>query len=236
MQLSITLRITRKELQTYFGSPIAYIVIVVFLVVAGWFFFSPFFLVGRADLRDFFSLLPIVMAFFVPAITMRAFSEEFATGSYEILYTLPVSGLDVLIGKYLASIAFIGLMLLPTISYPLTISAIGDLDWGPVLGGYLGAIFLGGLYASIGVLASSLTKNQIVAFIVAMAACFFLYFVDKILFLVPAFFAGFFQFISADYHFRNIAKGLIDSRDLVYFVSIAVLALFGTYIAVQERQ
>lgn len=235
MKVSTLMHITKKEIKTYFTSPVAYIVIVVFLVVTGWFFFSSFFLVGRADTRDFFSLLPIVFVFFIPAITMRQFSEEFNTGSYEILYTLPVTTTDILLGKFLASLAFIALMLLPTVSYPLFISGIGNLDWGPVFGGYLGALFLGGLYCGVGLLASSVTKNQIVAFILGMAVCFFLYFIDKIIVLLPAAAAGFFQFLSAEYHFRNIAKGIIDSRDLVYFISFTVLTLFGAHLVIEER-
>jgi ABC-2 type transport system permease protein len=228
-------QIVKKELKTYFFSPVAYIVIVVFLVVTGWFFFATFFLAGRADMRDFFSLLPIILAFFVPAITMRQFSEEFNTGSYEILYTLPVTTGEILMGKFISTLLFLFFMLLPTLSYPLFISGLGDLDWGPVLGGYLGALLLGGLYAGVGLFASSLTKNQIVAFIVAMALSFFLYFVDKVLVLLPNFLTGFFQFLGADYHFQNIAKGIIDSRDLVYFISITVLALYGSYLRIEER-
>ena len=230
------LHVVRKELKTYFASPIAYIVMIIFLIVTGWFFFSPFFLVGRADLRDFFSLLPITLVFFVPAITMRLFAEEFSIGSYELLYTLPVTGFDILFGKFAAALVFIFVMLLPTLSYPLFISALGNLDWGPVVGGYLGVILLAGLYTAIGVFASSLTKNQVVAFISAMAICFFFFIVDKVLFLLPSFLAGFFQFLGAGYHFRNIARGILDSRDLVYFISIAVVALYGTHLRIQEKQ
>ena len=236
MTVQTSWNIYRKELKTFFVSPIAYIVIVIFLVVVGWFFFSPFFLVGRADLRDFFSLLPIVLVFVIPAVTMRLFSEEFSIGSYEILSTLPVTHIDILLGKYFAALTFIVVMLLPTVSYPFFISNLGELDWGPVIGGYLGAIFLSGVYASIGIFASSITKNQIVAFIAAMAICFFFFFIDKALVLMPAFLANFLQFLGADYHFRNITKGIIDSRDIVYFLSISAAALTVTYIVIQEKQ
>ena len=236
MSFQTTWNIFRKEFKTFFVSPIAYIVIVIFLIVVGWFFFSPFFLIGRADLRDFFSLLPIVLVFIIPAITMRLFSEEFSIGSYEILSTLPVTQIDILLGKYLAALAFVMVMLAPTVSYPLFISNLGELDWGPVLGGYLGAIFLSGVYTAIGLFASSITKNQIIAFIAALAIMFFFYFIDKAIVLMPAFLAGFLQFLGVDYHFKNIAKGLIDSRDLVYFLSVSAAALSVTYIAMQERQ
>ncbi len=236
MNIATTLQIIRKELKSYFVSPIAYIVIVIFLIVTGWFFFSTFFLIGRADLRDFFSLLPITLVFFVPAITMRTFAEEFNTGSYEILNTLPVTGLDILIGKFAAALLFVLIMLVPTISYPLFITNLGNLDWGPIVGGYIGAILLAGAYTSIGIFTSSLTRNQIVAFIAATAICFVLYIIDRMIFLLPAFMAGFVQFVSASYHFENIAQGIVDSRDIVYFLSVIVLAVYATHLATEERQ
>jgi ABC-2 type transport system permease protein len=236
MNFSNMFRIARRELRSYFVSPIAYIVIVIFLIVTGWFFFSPFFLIGRADIRDFLSLLPILLVFFVPAITMRSYAEEFGSGSYEIISTLPVTELDILLGKFLSAFAFVMLMLAPTLSYPLWISGLGELDWGPVLGGYLGAILLSGTYAAIGLFTSSLTRNQIVSFIAGTALCFLLYIVDKMLFLVPSFLAGLFQYLGADYHFRNIAKGIIDTRDIVYFVSVIVVALYATRLATEERR
>ncbi len=236
MNIATTLQIIRKEMKSYFMSPVAYIVIVIFLIVTGWFFFSTFFLIGRADLRDFFSLLPITLVFFVPAITMRSFSEEFNTGSIEILYTLPVTGLDILLGKYIASLLFVLVMLVPTISYPLFISGLGNLDIGPVLGGYLGAILLAGAYTAVGIFTSSLTRNQIVAFIAATAICFFLYIVDKVIFLLPSFLTGVVQFLSAAYHFENISQGIIDSRDIIYFLSVIVLGIYATYLTTEERQ
>ena len=230
------LNILKREVKSYFISPIAYIVILIYLVVTGWFFFSTFFLSQRADLREFFSLVPLILAFVVPAVTMRLFSEEFSSGSYEILFTLPVNSYHILFGKYLASLMFILLMIIPTISYPIFISRFGDLDWGPVIGGYIGTILLAAVYCAIGLFASSLTKNQIVAFIIALAVCFFLFLVDKILFLLPGFLAGFVQFLGVDYHFSNIAKGIIDSRDVIYFVSVGALALYATHIVINEKQ
>ncbi len=226
----------KRELKTYFVSPIAYIVAVIFLIVSGWFYFSPFFLSGRVDLRDFFSLLPIVLVFFVPAITMRLYSEEYTIGSIEIISTLPVTRLSILASKFLGAYIFILAMLGLTIAYPISISGLGALDWGPVVGGYLGAGLLAALYTSIGVFTSSLTKNQIVAFISATAFCFFFYIVDKVVFLLPAFFADTFEFLGAGFHFKNFEKGLIDVRDVIYFLSVATIALFGTYIVTRERQ
>ncbi|MBF0199901.1 MAG: ABC-2 transporter permease, partial [Desulfamplus sp.] len=138
------IHITLKEFKDYFISPIAYIVISLFLVVTGWFFFSTFFLFDTADMRNFFSMLPMIFSFIIPAITMRLFSEEINVGSYEILLTMPVSFSDITLGKFIAATLFCGCMLVPTISYPIFISFIGDLDPGPVIGGYIGALLLSG--------------------------------------------------------------------------------------------
>lgn len=219
-----------------FLSPIAYIVITVFLIVTGWFFFSTFFLIGRADMRDFFSLLPLVFAFTLPAVTMRLFSEEYKTGSFEMIGTLPVSTFHIIAGKYLSVVVTVAVMLLPTLSYPLFISGVGELDLGPVIGGYIGALLLGAAYGAIGLFASSLTSNQIVAFIISVAVCFALTLIDGMLILFPDALTNFLQFLSARYHFSTIAKGIIDSRDLIYFLSIIGVALYITYFIQKERQ
>ena len=227
--------IFRKEFGSYFISPIAYFVISIFLLVTGWFFFSTFFILGQASLRNFFSLLPIIFAFVVPAITMRLFSEELNVGSYETLLTLPVSFTDVIVGKFLAAVAFIAAMLVPTLAYPITVSLLGDLDMGPVIGGYLGAILLGGAFAAIGLFGSALTRNQIIAFIISMAICFSLTLLDKMLFFLPRNLLGIFTYLGADFHFQNISKGIIDSRDLLYFLSISFIGLYAAHLALEEK-
>ena len=227
--------IFKREFRTYFVSPIAYIVISFFLLVTGWFFFTTFFLYNQASLRNFFSLLPIIFSFVVPAITMRLFSEEFNVGSYETLLTMPVTFLDVVLGKFLASVAFIAAMLVPTLAYPLTVGFLGQLDWGPVVGGYTGAILLGAAFSAIGLLSSSMTRNQIIAFITGMAICFCLVMIDKMLFFLPRFSLVFFQYLGADHHFQNISKGIIDSRDILYFLSISFIGLYGTHLVLQEK-
>lgn len=229
-------RVFNKEFRVYFVSPIAYIVISIFLLITGWFFFSTFFLYDQANLRNFFTLLPITFAFVIPAITMRLFSEELNLGSYEILKTLPVTDSDVVIGKFLAAEAFVAVMLVPTLVYALSAAFLGQLDWGPVFGGYLGALLLGAAFSAVGLLASSLTRNQIVAFIIGMAICFFLALVDKMLFFLPASILGVMQYLGADYHFQNIARGIIDSRDLLYFASVIFVSLYGTHLTMQEKQ
>jgi gliding motility-associated transport system permease protein len=229
-------QVFKRDFKVYFISPIAYIVISVFLILSGWFFFSTFFLFNQAEMRSFFGLLPVLFSFIVPAVTMRLFSEELNTGSYELLLTLPVSVTDVVIGKFAAAVAFVTLMLAPTLSYGIFIAFHGDLDWGPVIGGYLGAIALGAAFSSVGLFASSLTRNQIIAFITGMAVCLFLTLIDKMLFFLPASWLGVFQFLGADFHFENISRGILDSRDILYFLSICFVALYGTYLAIQEKK
>ncbi len=227
--------IALKEFKDYFISPVAYIVISLFLIVTGWFFFSTFFIYGRADLRDFFALLPMTFSFFIPAVTMRMFAEEKNVGSYESLLTMPVSFTHIALGKFFAASAFAAAMLLPTLSYPLFISFIGDVDLGPVVGGYLGAILLGGAYCSIGLFASALTRNQIIAFIIGCAICFTLTIIDRMLFFVPERLVPVVEYLGANAHFTNIAKGIIDSRDLIYFASVIFIFIFSTDIAMKEK-
>ena len=224
-----------KEFKGYFVSPAAYIVIAIFLLVSGWFFFSTFFLFNQADLRNFFSLLPFMFAFVVPAVTMRLFSEEMKLGSYEVLMTLPVTLRQVVVGKFLAALAVVAAMLVPTLAYPLTVSLLGELDWGPVAGGYLGAVLLGGAFAAVGVFASSLTRNQIVAFIVGMAICFGMALLDRMLFFMPPQVLGAAAALGVENHFRNITKGILDSRDVLYFLSVAFVGLYAAHLSMQEK-
>jgi ABC-2 type transport system permease protein len=227
--------IFRKEFSAYFISPIAYIVISIFLLVTGWFFFATFFLFNQANLRTFYTLLPVVFAFVIPAITMRLISEELNIGSDEILLTMPVTYGDVILGKFLASVALIMAMLIPTLAYPLTVSFMGQLDWGPVVGGYVGAVFLGAAFSAVGLFASALTRNQIIAFIIGLAICFMLTLIDKMLFFLPQSLLGVFSYLGADFHFQNIAKGIIDSRDILYFISVCFVGLFGAHIALNQK-
>jgi ABC-2 type transport system permease protein len=228
--------ILKKEFKDYFVSPIAYIVISIFLIVTGWFFFSTFFLYNQASMRNFFSLLPLIFSFVIPAVTMRLFAEELNVGSYEILMTLPVTFSDIILGKFAAGVAMTAAMLLPTIAYPVCISFIGDLDWGPVVGGYLGALLLGGTFSAIGLFASSATRNQIIAFIFGAAICFTLTLLDKMLFFFPEKILNIIQYLGADSHFQNISRGIIDSRDILYFISVMFIGLYATYLSLMKKE
>jgi len=229
-------KIAKKEFRGYFHSPIAPIVIAVFLLVTGWFFFSTFFLYNQASLRGYFQLLPLTLSFIVPAVTMRLFAEEYHLGSYEILMTFPVTPWEVILGKFVAAVGFCAVMIAPTLAYAVTVAFLGRLDAGPVVGGFLGAILLAALFSAIGLFSSSLTRNQIIAFIIGMALCFFLTLIDKLLFFLPEALLPFCQSLGADHHFQNIGKGVIDSRDLLYFVSLTFLALAGTRLVMEEKK
>lgn len=230
-----SLAIMKKELSSYFISPIAYIVITVFLVLIGVLFFMDFFLVKQAQMRRFFELMPPILSLVIPAVTMRLFSEERHSGSLEILMTLPVTTLDAVIGKVLAALAFVLLMIAPTLVYAVTVFILGTPDYGPIIGGYLGTIFLAGAYASIGGLMSSLSRNQIVAFIAALALCFFLWLVNQLVIFLPAWLRPL-QYLGTGYHFDNIARGIINSRDIIYFLSVMALSIMMTVKILDERR
>lgn len=215
--------IARREIATYFTSPVAYIVTGLFLIFSGFIFFSTFFISRRAELRNFFGMLPVLLSFFIPALTMRLFSEEKRSGSLETLLTLPVTDTDAVFGKFIAAFAASSAMLVPTLSYVLTASAFGQPDPGPIIGGYLGALFLCAAFSSIGVFASAVTKNQIVAFFTAFAICILLSMINGFLIVLPARAVSFFSFFSADTHFNSISRGIIDTRDLLYFISLTAL-------------
>jgi ABC-2 type transport system permease protein len=222
-QQSAAAVIIKRELAAYFTSPIAYIVCGLFLVFSGFLFFNTFFLVNRAELRNFFILLPITLSFFVPALTMRQFAEEKRSGSLETLLTLPVTPFSVVLGKFVATWISSTVMLVPTVFYVLTCVAFGSPDAGPIIGGYLGALFLIAAFCAIGLFASSITKNQIIAFFVAFAICIFLAGLGYFLVFFPPAVVSLFSFFSATDHFNSISRGIIDTRDLLYFISVTAL-------------
>ena len=212
--------IMKRELNSYFSGPIAYIVTALFLIISGFTFFSTFFLQNRAELRSYFALLPVLLSFVVPALTMRLFAEEKRVGSIETLMTLPVTETNVVAGKFLAAFIETLVMLAPTLFFVLAAEIFGEPDYGPIVGGYIGAIFLCASYVSIGIFASSITKNQIIAFFIGFVICIFLTMMDGFLVLFPGPIVNFFSYLCANVHFESIAKGIIDTRDLLYFISV----------------
>lgn len=236
--MSTILSIARKEFRSYFQSTIAYIFITLFLVLSQWIFFRGFFVMNQATLRDFFDLVPLVFLFFVPAVTMRMWAEEQKLGTVEILLTFPVRDRDVVIGKFLASFSFVGLALMLTLPLALTIVALGDPDNGAMIGGYLGCLLLAASYIAIGLWISSTTQNQIVAFLITLISCFLLYIAgsDLVLGTVPDFLVPFLANVSLGYHFESITRGVIDSRDILYYASIIGFFLFLNSRVIESRR
>jgi len=227
----------KKELMSYFNSPIAYIFIGVFLVTGNWLFFKNFFLIGEASMRGYFELLPWIFLFLCPAITMRLWSEEKKSGTIEFLLTLPVTDWQVVWGKFLGALAFLAASLVLTFTLPITIASLGNLDWGPIIGSYLGSLFLGGAYLSLGLFISSLTKNQIIAFVLGLVACFSFFIVgtDFVLIGVPQFAVPVLNFLGLGSHFYNIAKGVIDTKDLIYYFSFIFMFLWLNARMIESR-
>lgn len=194
--------------------------IVAFLLVNGFFFSISLFLNNQATIAGFVSNIPLFFLFFIPAITMRLFSEEVKSGTIEILTTLPIRDYEIIVGKYLSAFALMSVALILTVIHPVTVSFIGDIDFGRVLGTYLGLFLLGASFISVGIFSSSLTKNQIVAFIICFFICFAFFIIGKLLIVIPVGLVPLIGFLGIDSHFENIAKGIIDSRDLVYYFSV----------------
>jgi ABC-2 type transport system permease protein len=231
-----TMAICRREFKAYFNSPVAYFVIAVFLVMVGVLFFIPFFSQDRVSMRDFFGLAPFLFVFFAPAITMRLVAEERRSGTIEMLITMPVRDVDVILGKYMASVGLLAVALVLTLPYAFTIAAFGPLDFGPVWGGYLGLLLAGAAYLALGLLASSLTENQIVAFVVALFVSMFFLMVDKFTIFLPAFLSPWVEYLSFSRHLDSAVRGLIDTRDVIFFSSFAVICLFLAFRSLESRR
>lgn len=236
--MATVLSLGRKEFISYFHSTIAYIFITLFLVVSQWLFFQGFFLIGDATLRDFFGFIPIMFLVFVPAVTMRMWAEEQKMGTAELLLTLPVRDWEVVTGKFLAAFAFLSVAVLLTLPLAFTVAWLGNPDDGAMIGGYLGCLLLGGSYLAIGLWASSLTQNQIVAFILAVVICFVLYIIGSpiVLSAAPDLVRPFFASLSMSYHFESIGRGVVDSRDILYYLSIIGFFLFLNVRMVESRR
>lgn len=214
--------IFKKEFRSYFNSPIAYIVITVFLVLNSWLFFRGFFIVNQANLRSFFSLQPWLFLFFIPAITMRLWAEEKRQGTFEILLTFPIRDWEVVFGKFKAAFAFLAVAILLTLSLPLSVSYLGNPDMGPIIGGYVGTLLLGGAYLAIGLFASSITVNQIIGFIVGIIISFSFLIIGEhiVLFSLPSWLAPLFEYLGMGTHFNSMGRGVIDTRDIIYYLSV----------------
>ncbi len=235
-----------KEISTFFSSLTGYIVIGVFLLIMGLFLwvFPDYSILNYnyATLDQLFFIAPMIFMFLIPAITMRSFAEESQSGTLELLVTKPLKDSDIILGKFLASLALVLFAILPTLLYFYTVHELGspkgNLDSGAIWGSYLGLLLLGGTFVSFGLFSSSLTNNQIVAFLLSLFLCFFFYWAFFYLSKLPVFqgrIDDIIQMIGIDYHYDSISRGVIDSRDIVYFLSLIGVFLFFTYVSLGRR-
>lgn len=230
--------ICKKELNQFFSNLTGYVAIALFLFINGLFLFvlkdSNIFDFGYATLDRFFELAPWVLIFLIPAITMRSLSDEFKSGTFEVLQTLPLTRWQVVFGKYLSILVVLIFVILPTLVYVVTIkslSAEGGIDSGGIAGSYVGLFLLAAVFAAIGLCCSSFTNNAVVAFLVSAFACLVLYFGFNAVSRLPAFQGGgdyFIEMIGIDFHYSSVSRGLLDTRDLVYFISLALFFLLIT--------
>ena len=218
-----------KEMRSYFNSPMAYIFLVIFTVINGYFFTRTFFLFNQSDMRSLFNIIPLVYLFFIPAITMSLIAREKNLGTMEVMSTLPLKDLDFVAGKFLAALSLVLVGLLITLVHFFTLIQVGtNIDYGAVFTGYLGLALAGAVYSSVGTFASSVTDNQVVAFIIGIFIVIIFFLMDKMLMFVPISLTGIIQYLSVDYHLSNISRGVIDSRNLIYFASVVGFFLFMT--------
>jgi ABC-2 type transport system permease protein len=215
---------------------VAYIVVPVFVIITGYLFFTQLFLEKQADMRGFFNIMPLLFMFMIPAITMRLLADEKASGTLELLITMPVRDSEVVIGKFLAAMALLCTAIGLTLVFAITVKSLGPLDRGPTIGGYLGLVLMGGAYVSIGVMASALTRNSIVSFIVAFAISFALYLLGRLTQFLPQSLQKLVAYLSIDGHFDNIGRGVIDTRDVIYYFSVMVVCLLIATLSLESRR
>jgi ABC-2 type transport system permease protein len=234
--MSPALTISRREIRTYFNSPVAYIVVTVFTIITGYLFFTQLLLEQQADMRGFFGSMPLLFMFLAPAITMRLLADEKSSGTLELLITMPVRDWEVVLGKFLAAMALVCAALGLTLVFAITVRALGPLDRGPTIGGYIGLLLMGGAYVAIGVMCSSFTRNSIVAFIVSFAISFALFLFGHVVQFMPQTLQPLVSFLSISKHFENISRGVIDSRDVIYYLSVMGVSLLFATLSLESRR
>lgn len=231
--------VCKKELRQFFNSLTGYIAIIVFLLVNGLMLFvfeNNILDFGYATLDRFFELAPWILLLLIPAITMRSFADEFRAGTYEILQTRPLSRWQIISGKYFGSLIVVVIALLPTLIYIFSIQRLSSnegIDSGATIGSYIGLVFLAGVFTAIGICLSSFTTNPVIAFILALIACALLYYGFNAISRLPGLSGGadyYVEMAGIDFHYRSISRGVIDTRDIIYFLSMA-----GLFLAVTNR-
>lgn len=218
--------IARRELASYFTSPIAYAVTAVFLLVAGYLFWVILYYSREATMRYLFYNVTTLLLLVGPALTMRLIAEERRTGTIELLLTSPVRDGEVIAGKFLAALGLWALMLALTLVYPALLKLFGNPDFGPIVSGYLGLLLAGGAVLALGVIASTVTSNQVIAALVAFGLSLFLWLADALQGIATGALGSFFSYLSMSTHFYDLAKGVIDTRDVVFYLSLTFGSLF----------
>lgn len=231
--------LTKREFRSFFDSLIAYILLVLFLGISGfftWLFGSDVFLVGQASLGSFFSIAYWTLFFFIPALTMRLLAEEIRSGTIELLLTRAITDRQIVLGKFLSTLLLILVALVFTLPYVITIASIGNLDIGAVICGYLGLLLMSGAYISIGLWASSITRNQIVSYLISLFVGLFFHLIfDMLASSFTGLFGQVFNTLSMRTHFDSISRGVLDSGDLIYFFSLIVLGIFLSEVSLAKR-
>ncbi len=230
--------IFRREVASYFGQPIAYIVLTLFVVLLAFpaLFLQDVVLAGEASMRVPFFWTGVAFLFLVPALTMRLIAEERRTGSLEIVGTLPITPTALVLGKWLAAVAMVAVALLMTVSYPIALGSLGQLDPYTVLAGYLGMLLMGSAFAAVGLMASALTRYQVLSFLVAFALIAIPYALGYALDAVDVQYIGVVQYLTFEYHFANLARGVLDTRSFVFFGALMAVALRIAVMVLQVKR
>ncbi|NLE47230.1 MAG: ABC transporter permease subunit [Sandaracinaceae bacterium] len=222
--MPLVVTIASRQFRSFFNGPTAYIVLALVLFSLGFLFWETFFLYDRASLREMFNLLRAILVVATPALTMGLIAEEKRTGTIELLLTMPVTDRQVLLGKYLGVLAFFMVLIALTFPYAITVATLGPLDWGPVFSGYLGLFLQGAAMLAIGLMASTISDNQIVAFFVGLMLIAAFAMIGMLLPLLPVPIASIAEYVSFTYHFDGLSRGVIDLRAILYYLSIALIA------------
>lgn len=230
------LTLARKELAIMLNAPATYVISVVFMLVTGWLFVSPLFQLDQSGLDTFFRPLPLIFTFLVPALTMRSFSEEFKSGTIEYLATLPIEDHEIVIGKYIAAMGMIGLLMAFTLVYPVVLLVIGSPDIGQMIGVYVSIFGLASFFTAIGLFASALTRNQVVAFIIGFFVCFIFFLLERMADFLPGMLANVVRGFGVGMHFDALARGVLDTRDLLYWTTGTVFFLSASLSVMQSKK
>lgn len=234
--MSNILTIAKKELNAYFNSPIAYLLVSAYLALSGGLFFGSLFIERSADMRQFFSLAPVLFLILTPMLTMRLLAEERAQGTLESLLVLPVTDWEVVLGKFTAAIGMLGTIMLLTFAFPITVSMLGPLDWGTTIASYIGMLLMCGSYAAIGLMTSAFTKHQLIAGVVALVIGLGNFFVGSLAPMLPPWLQSVVTALSIHGHFQNIARGVLDSRDVLFYLSVIGGSLLITQAKLESRR